>query len=353
MALKANGRFENHMDISSSETIGDAEKIETFSEDAYDDLFDKRLAYLDSLECKTENKVYTLPDIDDSNDDSNADTPRKHRHGTTISDTQTSKSAHLSNFLSHGNCESEHTSSQETTSSGNEGRTRSLHTKDKNDEVISIEGAFDSLPDNRQESIYNSFQNAPKEIKRVVNLLSEKLSVVKTVGDDDSHYNLLDKKIRMEENLDDSEYAEVFSHEYGHFVDNQLGDVSETPEFRKAIVEDLKKFDRGTEVGINKFNEMLDDLMNSDAAFDMAVSDNMSAYFRNDPEIIKRYTSEGIAPYGHENDYWAKFGTREAEIYANSFSMSAQNNEASCEFMKKHFPYTWEQFVRTLQGGLK
>ena len=89
----------------------------------------------------------------------------------------------------------------------------------------------------------------------------------------------------------------------------------------------------------------------------MPMIDNSSMDFffesKNDPEIIKRYTSEGIAPYGHENDYWAKFGTREAEIYANSFSMSAQNNEASCEFMKKHFPYTWEQFVRTLQGGLK
>lgn len=347
MAINRHEHFESHMDIASPETTGDAEKIETFSEDAYDDLFDKRLAYLDALECKTPSKAYTIPDVKNNKVYSD----HEHKHNATVSNTT---SAHLSSLLQHRNHEYDlDVGPQDTSISESEGRNKSLCTDDPKNEIISIKGSFDSLPDNRQESIYNSFEDAPTEIKRMVNLLSNKLSVEKTVGDDDSHYDLLDKKIRMEENLDDSEYAEVFSHEYGHFVDNQLGDVSETTEFRKAIVKDLERFDRGTEVGIEKFNEMMDDLMNSDAAFDMAVSDNMSAYFQNDPEIMKRYTSEGIAYYGHDNDYWATFGTREAEIYANSFSMSAQNNEASCEFMKKYFPYTWEQFKLSLQGGRK
>lgn len=63
MGINKHERFENHMDVSSPETMEDAEKIETFSEDAYDDLFDKRLSSFDTLECKTSNKTFTLPDM--------------------------------------------------------------------------------------------------------------------------------------------------------------------------------------------------------------------------------------------------------------------------------------------------
>lgn len=45
MGIGNRDRFENHMDIASPETIGDAEKITDYGEvtDPYDDLFDKRL----------------------------------------------------------------------------------------------------------------------------------------------------------------------------------------------------------------------------------------------------------------------------------------------------------------------
>ena len=86
----------------------------------------------------------------------------------------------------------------------------------------------------------------------------------------------------------------------------------------------------------------------SDAAFDRAVSDNMSAYFKNDPEVVQRYFDEGIDYYQHDNSYWSRHGSREAEIYANSFSMMAQDNKASCEFMERYFQNTWKQFKKML-----
>ncbi len=215
-------------------------------------------------------------------------------------------------------------------------------------EKAGIKGAFDDLPRDRREAVYERFENAPDEIKNKVNELSGELSVEKTKGNDCCHYDLIDKKIRMEDNMDNVEYSEVFSHEYGHFVDNKLGDVSDTPEFREAMAKDLEKFDRSTEDGRKNFDGMMDDLMGSDAAFDRAVSDNMSAFFKNDPEVVQRYCDEGIDYYQHDNGYWTMSGNREAEIYANSFSMDAQNNKASCEFMEKHFPNTWEQYKKTL-----
>ena len=69
MGINKHEHFENHLDIASPETIGDAEKIETFSDNVYDDLFDERLSYLDTLECKTQNKTYTMLDIDSEDND--------------------------------------------------------------------------------------------------------------------------------------------------------------------------------------------------------------------------------------------------------------------------------------------
>lgn len=215
-------------------------------------------------------------------------------------------------------------------------------------EKAGIKGAFDELPRDRREAVYETFENAPDSIKKTVNDLSDELSVEDTKGDDCCHYDLVDKKIRMEPEMDNAEYAEVFSHEYGHFVDNKKGDISNTPEFREAMSKDLANFDRNTVEGRENFDNMMDDLMSSDASYDRAVSDNLSAFFKNDPEIIQRYREEGAAYYQHSNTYWSRQGNCEAEIYANSFSMSAQDNKASCEFMEKYFPNTWEQFKSTL-----
>lgn len=215
-------------------------------------------------------------------------------------------------------------------------------------EDAGIKGSFDELPRNRRESVYERFENAPSEIKTIVNDLSGELRVEDTVGKDGCHYDLVEKVIRMEKDMDNSEYSEVFSHEFGHFADDKKGNVSFSNEFRESVFKDLEKYDRNTEEGRKNFNDMMDDLMNSDAAYDRAVSDNMSAYFKNDPAIIERYYNEGIPYYQHDNVYWSTKGNCEAEIYANSFSMDAQDNKASCVFMEKYFPNTWEQFKKTL-----
>ena len=62
MGINKHEHFENHMDVATPDTIRDAEKIDIFSDDAYDDLFDERLSYLETLECKTPNKIYTISD---------------------------------------------------------------------------------------------------------------------------------------------------------------------------------------------------------------------------------------------------------------------------------------------------
>lgn len=215
--------------------------------------------------------------------------------------------------------------------------------------------AFDKLPKERREVINNSFKDAPDKIKDLVERLSEHLFVEMIKESDKvsvSNYNFMDKTIRMEQNLDDDEYAEVFTHEYGHFVDDMLGRPSGTTEFRDAMKKDLAQYDSNTNKGMENFERMMVDLVNSDAVYDRMVSDVLSAFFNNDPAIIQRYEAEGFPCFGHTNKYWARPGTREAEVFANSFSVLVQDNSDSCAFLKNYFSSTWGQLMNILEGGV-
>lgn len=205
----------------------------------------------------------------------------------------------------------------------------------------------DAVPPERKESVRELFDSAPDQVKAVVSEYGKNL-VVENEYTGVSNYNRLDKVIRMEIDIDNDEYAEVLSHEFGHFVDNQMGDVSQQNEFKDAVQKDAAMYDRMSEEGKAAFEDMLDNLMDTDAAFDRMVSDNLSAIFGNDPEIITRYWSEGASFYGHPDGYWARSGSKECELFANCFSMLAQNNSESCEFMEKYFPNTWEQFLNLI-----
>lgn len=221
---------------------------------------------------------------------------------------------------------------------------------------LDVEGSFAAVPVERQEAVYDAFENAPDEIKALVNQYARYLTVVDIKETDrvkTCHYNLLDRVIRMEPTLKDDEYAEIFSHEYGHFVDHSLDRPSNTQGFRDAMSKDLAQYDLSTDEGYENFNCMLDASVDSEAAYDRAVSDILSAFFLNHPAIQQKFDSEAINYYGHANEYWARPGARECEVFANIFSMAAQSNTESCEFVKAYFPNTWDQVMNILKGGVQ
>lgn len=90
---------------------------------------------------------------------------------------------------------------------------------------LDVEGSFSAVPVERQEAVYEVFKNAPDELKALVIRYARYLSVVDIKETDRvkvCHYNRLDRVIRMETTLKDDEYVEIFSHEYGHFIDHNL-----------------------------------------------------------------------------------------------------------------------------------
>lgn len=221
---------------------------------------------------------------------------------------------------------------------------------------LDVEGSLAAVPVERQEAVYEVFKNAPDEIKALVNQYARYLSVADIKETDRAggcHYDLLDRVIRMEPTLKDDEYAEIFSHEYGHFVDHNLDRPSNTQAFRDAMNKDLARYNLSTDEGYENFLRMLDASVDSGAAYDRAVSDILSAFFMNHPDILQKFNNEAILNYGHNNEYWAHPGARECEVFANIFSMAAQCNTESCEFVKTYFPDTWNQVMNILKGEVQ
>ena len=212
------------------------------------------------------------------------------------------------------------------------------------------DSAFDSVPNDRREAVTDAFENASDDIKDVVSDYGSDLNVDNTEGDDCCHYNLNDKTIRMEDSMDDGEYAEVFTHEYGHFADDQMGWPSKSEEFVNAVSDDKGLYDRSTPEGRERFDGMMNDAFSSGAAYDRMVSDNLSALFQNDPEVIDYFNGEGVPYYQHSNEYWNNGLNRENEIFANSFSIRSGGDVASSDFINKHMPNTSAAFDNLIKS---
>lgn len=220
-------------------------------------------------------------------------------------------------------------------------------------DVIRLD-SFSSVPDSRRQAVADTFSNAPNGIKTIINRLSQELNVGDTrlfrdkdgeIKREACHYSPLNGVIRMNSNYDNDEYAEVFRHEYGHFVDDKCGDASNSFEFVNAIEKDKT----GILCDALCMDQMLDDLFSCDAAYDRCVSDILSGFFENDPKIRRRYDGERIGYWHHTDDYWSGVkGPPNAvgkETFANLFSIySAENRNDSVAFLEKHFPSTTSSF---------
>ena len=71
MAISQHTRFENHMDISSPETIGDAQKIsDFFNENPYDDYFEEKLSQVNKNISPNEHSIKNINESVDKTDES-------------------------------------------------------------------------------------------------------------------------------------------------------------------------------------------------------------------------------------------------------------------------------------------
>lgn len=225
----------------------------------------------------------------------------------------------------------------------------------QDEEESPIRSTFETIPFERREGVINRFNEAPDGIKKIVDNLESVLHVEDsemyengdgTFSYGGSCYSPTENIIFMNPEYDDEEYTEVFSHEYGHFVDAQMGDISTTFDFIFALDSDIDKI-----LSNDMKEQMLDDLASSDAFYDRSVSDILSGAFLNDEDIVMRYYDEGVPYYRHTNDYW-EYGPANAcekEMFANLFRIYSDSSRVDSKaFVEKYFPNACEQFKASL-----
>lgn len=167
-----------------------------------------------------------------------------------------------------------------------------------------------------------------------------------------SHYCQEKNAIYLDERKDDEEYAITFRHEYGHFIDAQLGRPSLKENFSMAIQADFFWYDRNTLIGSENLQKMLKELEQEEIFDSRYFSDILSGMFHNDRIIRECYDRNGVAFYSHSNYYWAGLkgpqNAVEREIFANLVALYAENNEEIVNFFEKHFPNISKQFKKEL-----
>lgn len=218
--------------------------------------------------------------------------------------------------------------------------------------IIPRESALDRrlkeiFPESRRPAIDEAFADAPQRMIDAINGYAEGLKHIKDSGytinqngervKEGCYYMDGSDTIVMDERMTNAEYAEVFTHEFGHYIDCQRGWESTGTEFTEAIQRDAASMDKSTPEGKMRLHDMLDDAFSTGAAYDRAVSDIISAIFRNDSEIVRRFDDENVAYYRHTRDYWNIPGMIQKEIYANNMSIQVGQARISKNFIERWF----------------
>lgn len=200
----------------------------------------------------------------------------------------------------------------------------------------------------RVPTMSKAFDGAPQWIKKEVAGYGNDVNVKDKPCR--SHYTPSEKQIYMDPRYDDDEYAEVFKHEFGHYIDHAHRWISQSPAFIEAYRLDCEKYDLSTESGVRNTTSMMQELMDGESAkYDRCVSDILSATSYNDRLVIDAYYMEGLSFYQHDNEYWSYKKNRENEVFANLFAIYSNNDEETIRFISKNFPNTDKVFKNLLR----
>lgn len=204
------------------------------------------------------------------------------------------------------------------------------------------------MPLERRATVIDSFSNASEQIKEVVNKYDKSLKNVGYTNDEDGSYYSGEDGIMMKEGISDDEYGETFRHEYGHYIDDTMGElfqnVSDNSLFQQAYqIEKEHLYDN--------LGRLLNDLqMNDNVLESDYISDILSALSENDDVVKYFYLENTCVFFHHEDKYWEeRENAGRSETFANLFAIYAENNSDVVAFTEKWFPELSRQFKNSIE----
>lgn len=126
------------------------------------------------------------------------------------------------------------------------------------------------------------------------------------------------------DNFNDYRFGIVTTHELGHRIDNMFQFTKGNKDLSNAIKAAKKVMEQ-------KRGQFVDYSWDNDG--DGFISDIFSAIDKSD-----------IYYAGHDSDYWNIAGIREAEIYANLFSLDVVNDSEKLKYLRENFPEILQEY---------
>lgn len=128
------------------------------------------------------------------------------------------------------------------------------------------------------------------------------------------------------DNFNDYRFGIVATHELGHRIDDMF-------QFTKGNMDLSNAIKAAEKVMEQKRSRFVDySWENDEVGF---ISDIFSAIDKSD-----------IYYAGHDSDYWNIAGIREAEIYANLFSLEAVNDKEKLKYLRENFPEIMREYTK-------
>lgn len=133
----------------------------------------------------------------------------------------------------------------------------------------------------------------------------------------------------------------TYFHELAHMIDHAstgfCGNLSNTPEFQKALIEDGQRI-------LNLYNNLSDE---KKLNFKMRIR---SDYAHSFSDLIDATTNGQLrGSYGHSREYWSKSGNLQAEAFAHFFEAS-MGNEQKLNLLSNFFPTAFGEFSKMIDS---
>jgi len=183
---------------------------------------------------------------------------------------------------------------------------------------------------------YDDFINN-EEITDEAKILIDKLEKPKDIisNKKGSYYIASDKKIYMDKN----DKKDVFTHEYGHHIDNVSNKVSLSKEFIQASNDDglyLKNLFKGQ----NLYEELRKEWKGKREYYGASdILDSLSAGLFFDKYYMP----------GHGKRYYKNKELRHKENFANIFEAWSKSDKNSIKNIEKYFPNLYKEFIKIIE----
>lgn len=208
-----------------------------------------------------------------------------------------------------------------------------------------------TLSSEYENTLKERYENAEPQVRRVFDYYKKYIHIqdINYSTSQPSHYLLTDYEgrrrgvyLNAEADANNPKGAgTTYFHELAHMIDHAstdfCGNLSNTPEFQKALIEDGQRI-------LNLYNHFSEEKKHS------FITRIRADFAHSLSDLIDATTNGQLrGKYGHSKEYWGKNGNLQAEAFAHFFEAS-MGNDQKVNLLTNFFPTAFGEFTKLIES---